>query len=538
MSPKGTSVAAVRRALQSWAGTGGGSVAVGERQKTWTWSYTFLGVIMGLLLPAVATMLELALGQRQLTLSNVMWAQSRLSVLWLMDLSPLILGLLGRAVGRQQDAAVLLNYELERRIHQVSEANRALATEMTHRAELEEQLRHSQKLEAVGQLAGGIAHDFNNLLTAIMGYSELLLDELGPRDSKREYANEIHKAGGRAASLVHQLLGFSRKQMIAPRVVDLNAALADSRRLLERVIGEDVRLDLIKSEYPVHTLIDPVQVDQVLVNLVVNARDAMPDGGTVTLRAAWVTLAEADCDFNPEAKPGEYCLLEVSDTGVGMDESTLEKIFEPFFTTKDKAKGTGLGLATTYGIVKQNGGFIDVMSHLGDGATFRIYLPLRDACEQKAVRNVRRAAKGGRECVLLVEDEEVVRALASKALRDRGYEVLEAEHAEDAEAIWTKRKNDVDLLVTDVIMPGLDGKRLAEQLRRDRSELRVLFMSGYDCALLSRHDVFEDETEFLPKPFTVDGFAKKVRRVLDAGSVIPLQVPVPVEDGVTMAQGH
>ncbi|MCK4916028.1 MAG: response regulator [Candidatus Eisenbacteria sp.] len=513
-------------------------MAVGERQKTWTWSYTFLGVIMGLLLPAVATMLELALGQRQLTLSNVMWAQSRLSVLWLMDLSPLILGLLGRAVGRQQDAAVLLNYELERRIHQVSEANRALATEMTHRAELEEQLRHSQKLEAVGQLAGGIAHDFNNLLTAIMGYSELLLDELGPRDSKREYANEIHKAGGRAASLVHQLLGFSRKQMIAPRVVDLNAALADSRRLLERVIGEDVRLDLIKSEYPVHTLIDPVQVDQVLVNLVVNARDAMPDGGTVTLRAAWVTLAEADCDFNPEAKPGEYCLLEVSDTGVGMDESTLEKIFEPFFTTKDKAKGTGLGLATTYGIVKQNGGFIDVMSHLGDGATFRIYLPLRDACEQKAVRNVRRAAKGGRECVLLVEDEEVVRALASKALRDRGYEVLEAEHAEDAEAIWTKRKNDVDLLVTDVIMPGLDGKRLAEQLRGDRSELRVLFMSGYDCALLSRHDVFEDETEFLPKPFTVDGFAKKVRRVLDAGSVIPLQVPVPVEDGVTMAQGH
>jgi CheY-like chemotaxis protein len=281
-----------------------------------------------------------------------------------------------------------------------------------------------------------------------------------------------------------------------------------------------------------------VQVDQVLVNLVVNARDAMPDGGTVTLRAAWVTLAEADCDFNPEAKPGEYCLLEVSDTGVGMDESTLEKIFEPFFTTKDKAKGTGLGLATTYGIVKQNGGFIDVMSHLGDGATFRIYLPLRDACEQKAVRNVRRAAKGGRECVLLVEDEKVVRALASKALRDRGYEVLEAEHAEDAEAIWTKRKNDVDLLVTDVIMPGLDGKRLAEQLRGDRSELRVLFMSGYDCALLSRHDVFEDETEFLPKPFTVDGFAKKVRRVLDAGSVIPLQVPVPVEDGVTMAQGH
>jgi signal transduction histidine kinase/ActR/RegA family two-component response regulator len=536
MFPKGTSVAALRGSLQLCADAGGGSVSVGERRKTWTWSYTFLGVVMGLLLPAVATMLELALSERQVTISNVMWAQSRLSVLWLMDLSPIILGVLGRAVGRAQDDAVLLNFELERRIHQVSEANRALATEMTERAELEEQLRHSQKLEAVGQLAGGIAHDFNNLLTAILGYSELLRDELGPRDQKRMYADEIHKAGDRAASLVQQLLGFSRQQMIAPRVVDLNVALADSRRLLERVIGEDVRLDLIESEYPVHTLIDPVQVDQVLVNLVVNARDAMPDGGTVTLRAAWVTLAETDCDFNPEAKPGEYCLLEVSDTGVGMDERTLEKIFEPFFTTKDKAKGTGLGLATTYGIVKQNGGFIDVLSHLGDGATFRIYLPLKDACEQKTARNVSRATKGGRECVLLVEDEKVVRALASKALRDRGYEVLEAEHAEDAEAIWTKRKSDVDLLVTDIIMPGLDGKRLAEQLHGERPELRVLFMSGYDCALLSRHDVFEGETEFLPKPFTVDGFAEKVRHVLDAQSAMPLQIPVPVEDGVTLAQ--
>lgn len=508
---------------------------VAERRRTWTWSYTFLGVIMGLLLPAVATMLELALRQRQVTLSNVLWAQSGLSVLWLMDLSPIILGFLGRAVGQRQDDAVILNWELERRVRQVSEANLALATEMTERAELEEQLRHSQKLEAVGQLAGGIAHDFNNLLTAILGYSELLLDELGTRDPKREYADEIHKAGSRAASLVQQLLGFSRKQMIAPRVVDLNAALVDSRKLLERVIGEDVRLDLIKSEYPVHTLIDPVQVDQVLVNLVVNARDAMPDGGTVTLRAAWVTLAEADCDFNPEARPGEYCLLEVSDTGVGMDERTLKKIFEPFFTTKDKAKGTGLGLATTYGIVKQNGGFIDVLSHLGAGATFRIYLPLRDACEQKAGRKLRRAVRGGRECVLLVEDEKVVRALASKALKDRGYEVLEAENAEAAEVIWNARKEDIDLLVTDVIMPGRDGKRLAEQLRRERPELCVLFMSGYDDALLTSHAVFEDDTEFLPKPFSVDGLAGKVRHVLDAHSASPAQVPAPVEDGVTMA---
>jgi signal transduction histidine kinase/ActR/RegA family two-component response regulator len=482
---------------------------------TTAWSYTALGLILGCLLPLVATFVELALHQRQVTLESIFHVQAVPSILWIIDLSPIILGMMGRAVGRRQQEAIRLNCELERRVRQVSEANHALADEMAEREQLEEQLRHSQKLEAVGRLAGGVAHDFNNLLTAIIGYSDLLLSELDPTDHRIEYADEIRKAGNRAASLVQQLLGFSRKQMIAPTVVDLNSVLRESHKLLERVIGEDVRLDVIESEYPVHVLIDPVQVDQILVNLVVNARDAMPDGGTVTLRSAWVTLSEDDCDFNPEARDGDYCMLEISDSGIGMDETTLAKIFEPFFTTKDKAKGTGLGLATTYGIVKQNGGFIDVLSHLGSGTTFRIFLPLKEAGEELQTDVVQRSTKGGRETVLLVEDETIVRTLATRALKDRGYEVLAAEHAEEARGIWHKRMREIDILVTDVIMPGMDGKRLAEHLRRDRPDMPVLFMSGYDNDLLDQHDVFDDRSNFLPKPFTVEGFASRVREVLD-----------------------
>jgi two-component system cell cycle sensor histidine kinase/response regulator CckA len=486
--------------------------------KSTTWSYTSLGLILGFLLPCVATFVELALQQRQVTMDNVLWVQSHPTVLWIVDLSPIILGLMGRAVGRRQEEAIRLNRELERRVRQVSDANKALADEIAERARLEEQLRHSQKLEAVGRLAGGVAHDFNNLLTAIIGYSDLLLGELDAADPRSEYADEIRKAGDRAASLVQQLLGFSRKQMISPTIVDLNNVLAESQKLLERVIGEDVRLDVIESEYPVHVLIDPVQIDQILVNLVVNARDAMPDGGTVTLRAAWVSLAEEDCDFNPEAKAGEYCMLEVSDSGVGMDESTLAKIFEPFFTTKDKSKGTGLGLATTYGIVKQNGGFIDVLSHLGFGTTFRIFLPLQRATEKQESVAKARALRGGGEVVLLVEDEVVVRTLAGRALRERGYQVLSAGNAEDARVIWNKSMRDIDVLVTDVIMPGMDGKRLAEHLRRDRPDMPVLFMSGYDDELLDRHDVFDDRSDFIPKPFTVEGFSTKLRQILDRHS--------------------
>ena len=304
--------------------------------------------------------------------------------------------------------------------------------------------------------------------------------------------------------------------MVSPRVVDLGALMEDSRKLLERVIGEDVRLDVIDSDCPLYAFIDPVQVDQILVNLVVNARDAMPDGGLVTLRLAEVSVSEEKCDSRNEATPGDYCLIEVNDTGTGMDQSTIDKVFEPFYTTKDKSKGTGLGLATTYGIVKQNGGFIEVFSHLGFGATFSVYLPQKNAVVDNSRPASRSAARGGRECVMLVEDDDVVRLLASKTLRDRGYDVIEARHAGDAERLWILRKNDVDLLLTDIVMPGRDGKQLSRALLEDRPDLRVLFMSGYDDELLTRHDVFDDRPEFIPKPFTVDALAGKVREVLDS----------------------
>ncbi|MFH1865262.1 MAG: ATP-binding protein [Candidatus Eisenbacteria bacterium] len=491
-------------------------MAATQHRRAWTWSYTTLGVVLGFLLPCTATLIYLALGQRAVTFGSIIAAHRLTPLLWLVALSPVVLGLMAHAIGRRQDDAVLLTHELEKRIRQVSDANRALADEIGVKAELEEQLRHSQKLEAVGRLAGGVAHDFNNLLTAIIGYSDLLMVELGPHDPKREYAEQIRGAGDRAAALVQQLLGFSRKQMVSPRVVDLNAVVADSRKLLERVIGEDVRLDVIDADRPLHAFIDPVQIDQVLVNLVVNARDAMPDGGTVTLRLAESKVTEADCRSRSEAKPGDYCLLEVSDTGAGMDQTTIEKIFEPFFTTKDKSKGTGLGLATVYGIAKQNGGFVEVFSRLGDGATFKVHLPLKSAALEESKPASCSSPMGGRECILLVEDNEVVRALASKTLRDRGYEVLEAMHAGEAERIWILHKEHVDLLVTDIIMPGRDGKQLSEILRRDRPDMKVLFMSGYDDELLSQHDVFDDKPEFIPKPFTVDGLAGKIRQVLDS----------------------
>jgi signal transduction histidine kinase/CheY-like chemotaxis protein len=480
------------------------------------WGYTALGVTLGTLLPCIATLLFLALAGRALNFQNIFRAQLGSPLLWLLDLSPFILGFIASRVGQRQDEAILLNHELEHRIRQVSEMNKALADEIGVKAELEEQLRHSQKLEAVGRLAGGVAHDFNNLLTAIIGYADLLSAELGPHDPKSEYAEQIRGAGDRAAALVQQLLGFSRKQMVSPRIVDLNTVVADSRKLLDRVIGEDVRLDVIEGDTPLHAFIDPVQVDQILVNLVVNARDAMPEGGTVTLRLAEVSISEQDCASRTEASPGDYCLLEVSDNGSGMDQITLSRIFEPFYTTKGRTKGTGLGLATIYGIVKQNGGFIEVFSHLGDGSTFKVHLPLRDASLEECVQSALSETRGGAECILLVEDDEVVRALAVKTLTDRGYEVIEARHSGDAERKWILCKNDVDLLVTDIIMPGKDGKELATILRADRPDMRVLFMSGYDDELLSRHDVFEDKLEFIPKPFTVDGLASKVRQVLDA----------------------
>ncbi|MCK4410486.1 MAG: response regulator, partial [Candidatus Eisenbacteria sp.] len=349
----------------------------------------------------------------------------------------------------------------------------------------------------------GIAHDFNNLLTAILGYSELLRDELGPRDQKRMYADEIHKAGDRAASLVQQLLGFSRKQMIAPRVIDLNVALADSRRLLERVIGEDVRLDLIESEYPVHTLIDPVQVDQVLVNLVVNARDAMPEGGLLKVETASVMLDEAYVRMHADARAGPHAMLAVTDTGVGMPPEVRERIFDPFFTTKEVGQGTGLGLSTVYGIVQQHGGSIQCYSEPNIGTTFKVYLPLAGGAQAAAAEeSVFEMGIMGEETVLLADDEASVRDLAARVLQDAGYTVLCAADGVEAMSLVREHGGRIDLILTDVVMPKVNGPAMAREARSRYPGVKLLFMSGYAGNPVERMGQNMVGVPILRKPFT------------------------------------
>ena len=390
--------------------------------------------------------------------------------------------------------------------------------DVTERRRLEEQLLQSQKMEAVGRLAGGIAHDFNNLLTAIAGYSDLLLSDLPENDPRRESAVEIREAGRRAAGLTQQLLAFSRRQVLEPRVLDLNAVISSMEKMLRRVIGEDIELTTALDPDLWRTMADPGQIEQAIVNLAVNARDAMPRGGRLTLETANVTLDEKFAAAYATVQPGPHVMLAVSDTGVGMDAALQTRLFEPFFTTKERGKGTGLGLSTTYGIVKQSGGSIWVYSEPGLGTTFKIYLP---RCEEE-LEGVEREAppaplstRSGSETVLLVEDEAEVRRLVDRLLRMQGYAVLPA--ATPAEAVAAARASGrIDLLVTDVIMPGMNGRELANLLASECPRLRVLYMSGYTDAAIAHQGILPPGTAFLSKPFTPDALARKVREVLDA----------------------
>ncbi len=390
--------------------------------------------------------------------------------------------------------------------------------DVTERRRLEEQLLQSQKMEAVGRLAGGIAHDFNNLLTAIAGYSDLLLGELPANDPRRESAVEIREAGRRAAGLTQQLLAFSRRQVLEPRVLDLNAVIAGMEKMLRRVIGEDIELTTALDPDLWRTMADPGQIEQSIVNLAVNARDAMPRGGQLTLETGNVTLDEQFASTYATVQPGPHVMLAVSDTGVGMDAALQSRLFEPFFTTKERGKGTGLGLSTTYGIVKQSGGSIWVYSEPGVGTTFKIYLP---RCEEPLEGVEREApplpltARPGSETILLVEDETEVRRLVERLLRMQGYTVLSA--ASPADAIHAARAAaKIDLLVTDVIMPGMNGREMAGVLAAERPRMRVLYMSGYTDAAIAQQGILAPGTAFLSKPFTPDALAQKVREVLDA----------------------
>jgi two-component system, cell cycle sensor histidine kinase and response regulator CckA len=384
----------------------------------------------------------------------------------------------------------------------------------TEQARLEAQLTQAQKMEAIGRLAGGVAHDFNNMLAAIQGYAELILRSLQPGDSLHGHVEQILKAGQRAAGLTQQLLAFSRKQVIAPQVLDLNGLVADSTRMLVRLIGEDVVLDVLPGADGGRVRADPHQLEQVLVNLAINARDAMPGGGTLTIGTADLELDEARARAM-SLEPGRYVELSVRDTGDGMDEETKARIFEPFFTTKEVGRGTGLGLAIVHGIVRQNRGHVEVSSGPGMGTIFRVYLPRVEAPVEAAGEPPRLSAATGTETILLVEDEEIVRTLARTILTSLGYHVLEADRGDDACLLCRNHPGPIHLLLTDVIMPAMNGRELYRQVRELRPDLKVLFMSGYTGDVIAPHGVLEEGTDFIGKPFTVKGLARKIRDVLD-----------------------
>jgi PAS domain S-box-containing protein len=389
---------------------------------------------------------------------------------------------------------------------------------ITDQKELEAQLRQSQKMEAIGRLAGGVAHDFNNVLTAIIGYADLILMGLAEDDRFRRDLVEIRNGGQRAASLTRQLLAFSRRQILQPVVLDLNTVIIDFVKMLERLLGEDVELKTVLASGLRRVKADPGQMEQVVMNLAVNSRDAMPRGGKLTIETVNVDLDE-DYARGHEIRlqPGPYVMLGVSDTGKGMDKETQSLIFEPFFTTKEKGKGTGLGLATVYGIVKQSGGYIWVYSEPGKGTTFKIYLPAVGGeaipGRQEGPTSPERLA--GTETILIVEDDDGVRNLACQILRPQGYTILEAKDGMEALRVNEEHGDQIHLMITDVVMPGMSGKEVEERLRPLRPDIKVIYMSGYTDNAILRHGLLSPEVEFLQKPFALDGLKRKVREVLN-----------------------
>ena len=376
--------------------------------------------------------------------------------------------------------------------------------------------QHKQRMEGIGLLAGGVAHDFNNLLTIINGYTDLLL-KCPPQDGAAvDMLRQIRSAGQRAAGLTRQLLAFSRKQILAPVVLDLNLLISELEKMLRRLIGEDIDLAAALSPDLGRVKADPTQIEQVIINLSVNARDAMPKGGKLTIETRNVVLDESYTQQYPDVRPGRYVMLAVADNGTGMDAAIRARLFEPFFTTKEVGKGTGLGLATVYGIIQQSGGHLAVSSEPGQGSTFKIYLPRCDEplpASQSAPGAAQPAQ--GTETILLVEDEDGVRSIASLALQANGYTVLAARHGEEALQICHEHRGPIHLLLTDVIMPRMSGRELADRIQALRPNLRILYLSGYTDDAIVRHGVLETGTAFLHKPFTPGRLARKVREVLD-----------------------
>jgi len=384
------------------------------------------------------------------------------------------------------------------------------------KAALQEQLRQSQKMEAIGQLAGGIAHDFNNLLTVIQGYSEIALLSLKQTDPLRDTILRINEAGIKAGNLTQQLLAFSRRQVLEMKVVDLNETIRELNNMLQRVIGEDIELITALEKNLWHAKVDPRQIDQVIINLAVNARDAMPAGGKLTIETANMYLDRSYTDDHTGIFPGPHIMLSVSDTGVGILPEITDRIFEPFFTTKERGKGTGLGLSTIYGIINQCGGCIHVKSEPGQGATFKIYLPqATEVCDELRKEKDLMQFPRGNETILVVEDDAAAKKLTAEILEMQGYSVLEASGGNEALNIAKTYEANIHLVLTDVVMPQMSGKEMADRLRLLRQDIKVLFMSGYTNDAIVHHGILDKGLFYIQKPFTLDGLSKKIREVLD-----------------------
>jgi two-component system cell cycle sensor histidine kinase/response regulator CckA len=418
---------------------------------------------------------------------------------------------------RTKDGRIL---DVEVTAHEISfygkPARLALLTDVTEQRRLEDQLRQSQKMEAVGRLAGGVAHDFNNLLTVIQGYADLLRNDPGgdQREERTEAIDQIRIASKRAAALTGQLLAFSRQQVLQPKILELNAVVSNLAPMLRRVIGEDIELVTNLDPRGESVLADAGQLEQVIMNLVVNSRDAMPQGGTLTVETGSADVAEAP-GIELEAPPGRYARLTVKDTGTGLSPQVQARVFEPFFTTKEVGKGTGLGLATVYGIVKQSGGFVQLHSELGHGATFNVYLP----CAERELRRVEpesgiRRAFPKKKIILLIEDEEAVRKLLFSVLSGQGYTVLQASSGKEALAVASGHSGPIHLILSDVVMPGTGGPETVAELQRSRPATQVIFMSGYTDDSVVRHGLTDSGRHFIQKPFTPVTILKKVDEVL------------------------
>ena len=389
--------------------------------------------------------------------------------------------------------------------------------DVTENRRLEEQLRQAAKMEAIGTLAGGVAHDFNNLMTAVIGYSDLALQRAGRMDLLIKDIEQIRKAGQHATLLTNQLLAFSRKQVVRPQLLDINEIIFETEKILRRLIGEDIELVSAQATDLARVLVDPGLIEQIIMNLATNARDAMPQGGKITIETANVYLGEDYARQHLDVEPGHYVLLAVSDTGYGMDESTLSNIFEPFFTTKSKGKGTGLGLAVVYGIVKQSGGHIWVYSEPRRGTTFKVYLPVAGKQTELVAATIgpEMPLKGGSETILLVEDDDTVRDLAGTILRSYGYTVLEANNGDEALKMYREHEGVVHILITDVVMPGMNGRKLVQEMKFLCPAMKVLYISGYTDNAIVHHGILEAGTIFLQKPFTPESLARKVREVIE-----------------------